>query len=1406
MIPYRCVCGKQYSLSDDRAGKPTRCGACRRVFIAPCVPSQEGVQPAESRPAREAPAAERPSRPATGLVIGAAAAALGLVVALGVVLAIASRKKPAPPPLVPPPIPAVVSVEAWDRAFRKVGAGSGFVASKDGLIITCRHLVKGATRVGVKLPDGTERFAEAISAPDTEADLALLRLGVSTPNAPELHVAPLPKVGAKLRAGGNPEGRGIKWPACERSVPVQGVVTVDATPPISPQFSGGPLLDERGNLVGVTCCRKVGDQELVLAVPSERAEKLRSNPGLMRPLSGAPPELADARWLAEAWADTLRGEHAKAVEALAPRRDALKDVPGCWLCLGQAHAALKNLDQAADAYRKAAALDPKDAEAQLGLGDACFALKRYQECVAACEAAQAAGSTEPRIRQNMLAAYLEMAKEHLARKEYPQALAACEKALALDPKNADALVCKGDAYFAQKAHKECIDAYNAALAAGATEPRIRQNMVAAYLEIAREHLARKEYPPAIAACDKALALDPKNADALTCKGDAHFAQKEHKECVAAYEAALAAGATEPRIRQNLVTAHVELAKGHLARKEYPQAIGLCDKALALDPKNRDALTCKGDAHFALRAYKECIEAYRAALAAGAAEPRIHRNMATAYKEQGQKTEAIAALKKYLELKPDDKEARDELVRLTTPDTSGSLVSVEVWDRAFKGLGTASGFVASADGLIVARHSLAGAAQYGVKLPDGTERFAEEAAPREPKGDLVLLRVKAERLKPLDTGALPLPKPWDEVPAERLRKLPEARGQLRPIEGARPAEVADARRLAEAWAMVARKEDDKAVKALSERPDAFKAVPGYWLCLGKARWGLKDYKQGLDAHDMAAKLDPKDAEAQVGRGNCLFGLNQYEKCVEAYEAARKLDPELEKGPSWPAVRENMATAYLRMGDDYNRQGGTQEKGNLDNGKHEQAVAAYKDCLGLKPQMPTEAKAHLGMGKSLQELMRIREARAAYDSAERLDPKGPIGNEARALRERLPPNPPNGWEQVFERAAPAVVFLQVWDRVFRPTGLGSGFLVSQDGMIVTCHHVVEGAAHIGVKLPSDPSQRQHYAEGVVASDPDNDLAVVKVNGSGFRTLEIGPSTPPKVGADVGAIGSPLGLQNSLTKGIVSRGLSAEVMPDKKAVPCFQFDAAASPGSSGGPLIDGQGRVVGVVFLKRRGGENLNFAIPAERVSNLIKRVGPEKPFDNAGGRRLELADAWWLSEIWRLALEQRAYDKALQALDGRRQASGDFACYWCCVGFQHARQGKYDLAAEAYAQAVKRDPKEAEGHSGLGVCHLQRRRYAESIEEFKIAVQLAPRHPYAYVSMGEALAAQSQHREAIAAYRNHLTISPRDAGAHLRMARSYRALGQLEEAAEAYRAAAGLDPTGEAGRAAQDELRDMLQKGR
>jgi hypothetical protein len=205
--------------------------------------------------------------------------------------------------------------------------------------------------------------------------------------------------------------------------------------------------------------------------------------------------------------------------------------------------------------------------------------------------------------------------------------------------------------------------------------------------------------------------------------------------------------------------------------------------------------------------------------------------------------------------------------------------------------------------------------------------------------------------------------------------------------------------------------------------------------------------------------------------------------------------------------------------------------------------------------------------------------------------PSAAEARTATRPAAAKKPLSPRELFAMASPAVVKIHTYTAGGRLLGQGSGFFVSADGMLITNYHVVRKAASAKVVFPSG---KKLDVTGMLASIPKADLALLKVDTQDRRFLKIAPRRPD-VGTKVWAIGSPKGLSNTLSEGLVSgyRDVSGSLT-------LLQTTTPISQGSSGGPLLTDAGEVVGVATLTRIGGQNLNFAIPCKYLRAIVRRA--------------------------------------------------------------------------------------------------------------------------------------------------------------------------------------------------------------
>lgn len=188
------------------------------------------------------------------------------------------------------------------------------------------------------------------------------------------------------------------------------------------------------------------------------------------------------------------------------------------------------------------------------------------------------------------------------------------------------------------------------------------------------------------------------------------------------------------------------------------------------------------------------------------------------------------------------------------------------------------------------------------------------------------------------------------------------------------------------------------------------------------------------------------------------------------------------------------------------------------------------------------------------------------------------------------------QIAQNAFPSVVILVMEDANGQPVSLGSGFFVKND-IIATNLHMLEGASRGYVKIVGQ--KHKYEIAGIVGIDTQRDLALLKITGVKAPSLILGDINQVAVGDEVYAIGNPQGLEGTFSQGIVSsiRQIGVDIL--------FQITAPISPGSSGGPVLNAQGKVIGIAVATFSGGQNLNFAIPANYLAILLSEIKPITP---------------------------------------------------------------------------------------------------------------------------------------------------------------------------------------------------------
>ncbi len=390
-----------------------------------------------------------------------------------------------------------------------------------------------------------------------------------------------------------------------------------------------------------------------------------------------------------------------------------------------------------------------------------------------------------------------------------------------------------------------------------------------------------------------------------------------------------------------------------------------------------------------------------------------------------------------------------------------------------------------------------------------------------------------------------------------------------------------------------------------------------------------------------------------------------------------------------------------------------------------------------------------------------------------------------------------DQVFSKVRDSVVVLKILDAQGKKIRSGSGVLISE-GKVATNCHVVEKNIGLWVCRGKDCVTATPSEE-----DGGTDICILDAKGIEGTPAEIVKSTSIKAGDPVYAVGAPGGRELSLSSGIVTslRG----------GYPPFfiQTTAAVSPGSSGGGLFDGEGRLLGLTTIKLGGGESMSFAMTAwaegepktgrktdtrgsayigwlKRYMELEKINNPKKLIDwckkwTTGDP--ESAFAWYIlgnaySKLNRQEEAIEAYNRALSVDPAYVEAS-------IGLGNTYSMLNRFDEATGAYRQALGTNPEYAEAWFNLGNTYVKLKRYDEAIEAYRQSLRINPKNAMAWNNLGFSYGYLKRHDEAVEAFQQYLLIKP-DADAWENLVIAYTLSGNREAASDAFQRLQRLYP--------------------
>jgi tetratricopeptide (TPR) repeat protein len=368
-----------------------------------------------------------------------------------------------------------------------------------------------------------------------------------------------------------------------------------------------------------------------------------------------------------------------------------------------------------------------------------------------------------------------------------------------------------------------------------------------------------------------------------------------------------------------------------------------------------------------------------------------------------------------------------------------------------------------------------------------------------------------------------------------------------------------------------------------------------------------------------------------------------------------------------------------------------------------------------------------------------------------------------------------DAVYRENSPSVVVIMAIDHEGKSVNQGSGFIASEDGAVVTNYHVISKATEIIAKI----GEKIRNVEGVLYVDPENDLAIIKVEGKEYRKVKMGNPLQLRVGEKVYVMGSPRGLENTISEGILS-GIR-EIDTKRKLL---QMTAAISAGSSGGPVFNARGEVVGIATLILAEAQNLNFAIPVNiAVVGLTKKhlVSPREAcqVDFKGTAACFNYQGLAYGFVGQHDRAADAFRRSL-TIDSKKIET------YINLGVSYVNQGKYQQAIDVFLQALKIETDQPEVLSKLGMIYGVTGRYQEALEMIHKSISLKANNPQNYYTLAITYNNMGRFGEAASAANEAIRLEPDYAEAHSYLGIVYTNMNLYTEAAQEFKKAIRLDP--------------------
>ena len=369
---------------------------------------------------------------------------------------------------------------------------------------------------------------------------------------------------------------------------------------------------------------------------------------------------------------------------------------------------------------------------------------------------------------------------------------------------------------------------------------------------------------------------------------------------------------------------------------------------------------------------------------------------------------------------------------------------------------------------------------------------------------------------------------------------------------------------------------------------------------------------------------------------------------------------------------------------------------------------------------------------------------------------------------------------KKIQPAVVTIIAYDVNREVSNLGSGFFIDKKGYLITNYHVLKGSYAADVKTYDG---KEYPIELVVAENIPSDLIKVWVNipDSSFQWIPV-TETEPSIADRVLVVGSPMGLEQTVSEGIVSAVRELPVVGK-----IFQLSAPISPGSSGSPVVNMKGKVLGVASFQAARGQNLNFAVSSKGILDLKRSEAPKTLSEwtyDIKMRTPKLVEKL-CKEGFNFSIRGEFKD-ALNYFKEATEKSPDDTLAWYGLGSCYDGLDQPEQALEAFKQVIRIDPKNADSYFNLARYYRKLGRYEKAIEAYYQAIDADPDHAPSYFDLGMVYGKLEEFENGEKAFNQVLRINPDHAPTYFYMGVIYNNLGRYDAAVTSYKKALKIEP--------------------